>query len=93
MAAVGSFRFFIHKEDPMDWRTIMGVLLLVFLGFIIYAGRWPGTSHDPTGSQTTRGIYRAEQPFAFWSRVGMMLIVALALLFQLFPENLAGLGQ
>lgn len=61
------------------WTRVIGVILLVYAGFVIYRGRL--ASGDETD---TTYIDRAKSPVKFWISVGFMLLVAAVLIFNVF---------
>jgi hypothetical protein len=61
----------------MDWPRIIGVVVVLYAGFVIYRGRL--TSGDDYGN--TSVVSRAEKPVQFWLTVlGMLVLAALLLL-------------
>ena len=64
----------------MNWSSILGLVLFLYAGFVIYRGRL--TSGDDYGHTFT--ITRAEKPVQFWLSVIVLLVLAVILLFNLF---------
>jgi hypothetical protein len=64
----------------MSWTTIVGVVLLLYTGFVIYRGRL--TSGDDYGN--TSVIDRNKNPIQFWIMVGGLVVLAFILIFNIF---------
>ena len=62
------------------WPTIFGFVLLLYAGYVIYRGRL--TSGDDYGRTWT--VSREKNPLQFWFSVGLMLVLALAMIFNVF---------
>jgi len=61
------------------WQTILGVVLLLYSGFLIYRGRV--TSGDDYNNTTV--VDREKNPVRFWLTVGGLIVVALLLVFNI----------
>ncbi len=62
------------------WTRIVGVVLLIYAGYVLYSGRL--VSGDDYGH--TSRIERSKKPVQFWLSVGLMLVLAVVLIFNVF---------
>lgn len=64
----------------MSWTMIVGVILVLYAGYVIYRGRI-STSDDYGHSEW---LNRAEKPVQFWFSVAVILVIAALLIFNVF---------
>ncbi len=63
------------------WTRIIGGLVVLYAAYVIYRGQIRLTSDD---THTSRLVKRSEKPVQFWLSVGLMLVVAVILIFNVF---------
>ncbi len=64
----------------MSWSTIIGIVLLLYAGYVVYKGRV--TTSDDYGH--SEWLNRSEKPVQFWFAVTVILVMAVLMLFNVF---------
>lgn len=64
----------------MSWSTLIGIVLLAYVGYVIYRGRV--TTSDDYGHSDW--INRKDKPVQFWFSVFVILVMAVLMLFNVF---------
>ncbi len=62
------------------WTTILGIVLVLYAGFVVYRGRL--TNSDDYGNSSV--VDRSKNPVQFWLSVAGMLVIAVILIFNVF---------
>jgi len=67
----------------MDWRTVIGAVIILWVAYVLYSGRIPFSNRYGGSSM---GILRSERPIAYWARVVSYLVMAALLFLKIFPS-------
>ncbi|MBI3739545.1 MAG: hypothetical protein HY258_10910 [Chloroflexi bacterium] len=63
------------------WARIIGGVLVLYAAFVIYRGR---ISISDDYSRSSEWLQRSEKPVQFWFAVGVILVIAALLIFNVF---------